>query len=116
MAAWSRAMGSRLYPPRTVTATEAWCAEAQASRSARRLPGHDPRAVMTAIEDVTGRKACSRLAEVLQAQPRVTASTQRNRGPLDSVFDAGVAQHGPISFRRRHASWRGADHRGSLSP
>src|SRR4051812_6257419 len=57
------------------------------SRSDRRLLGRHPGAVMTAIENVTGREACGRLAEVLQAQPRATASTQRNRALLDPVFD-----------------------------
>src|SRR3954451_20665166 len=99
MTAWPRTMEPRLHlqaDPGPRALEDSW------SRSTRRLLGHCPGAVVTAVEDVTRREACSRLAEVLQAQPRVAASTQSDCGPLDSVFDAGVAQHDPISFRRRH--------------
>src|SRR4051812_22764225 len=69
-----------------------------------RLLGHGPGAVMTAVEDVTGREASSRLAKVLEAQPGVAAAAERNRRPLAALFDADVAQHGRVSFRGRRGS------------
>src|SRR5947208_9065415 len=84
-----------VMPSARVAAAGSGCGSSSLS-SARRLLGHGPGAVMTAVEDVTRREACSRLAKVLEAQPGVAASTQRDRRPLSAVFDTRVAQHGSL--------------------
>src|SRR3954447_19869928 len=84
-----------VMPSARVAAAGSGCGSSSLSWP-RRLLGHGPGAVMTAVEDVTRREACSRLAKVLEAQPGVAASTQRDRRPLGAVFDTRVAQHGSL--------------------